>query len=74
MGSFAIFAGIMVLLTVAAMWFTKIVARAQTSKSIGELLNDEKKANDDLQIRNEVLSSDPDTANRRLQDKWTRPE
>lgn len=66
--------GFFLLLFVAAVWLTKLATKAQTAKTIGELLNDEKKANDDLQIRNDVLASDPATANRRLQDKWTRPE
>ena len=62
------------LLFIAAVWLTKLAARAQTSKSIGDLLNEESEANDALRTRSDVLGSDPATANRRLQDKWTRPE
>jgi hypothetical protein len=74
MGTLAIFAGIMVLLTVAAMWLTKLAAKAQTAKSIGELLNEQSEANDALKTRNDVLVDTPVSgANRRLQDKWQRP-
>jgi len=75
MGTLAIFGGIMVLLTVAAMWLTKLAAKAQTAKSIGELLNEQSEANDALKTRNDVLVDTPVAgAARRVQDRWQRPE
>ena len=75
MGTLAIFAGIMVLLTVAAMWLTKLATKAQTAKSIGDLLNEESEANDNLKTHNDVLRTTPESgASKRVSDRWTRPE
>ena len=59
----------------AFVWWSSATARkAESAKSIGELLKEEQEANEHLKIRNDVLSSAPDDPVRRLSDKWTRPE
>ena len=70
-----LFAGIMLGLFVAAVWLTKLATKAQTAKSIGDLLNEQSEANDALKTRNDVLIDTPVAGSaRRVQDRWQRPE
>tara|TARA_R110000868_G_scaffold64807_2_gene194508 strand:- start:301 stop:525 length:225 start_codon:yes stop_codon:yes gene_type:complete len=67
--------GIVLLFITGILWGANMGRKAQTAKSIGDLLNEEIEANDRLQQHVEVLRDSPvDGANRRLHDKWTRPE
>jgi hypothetical protein len=73
MTELALIAGLMLGLVGFVVWASRMARQAERSKSIGDLLNEEKEANEHLRIRNEILRTTPVAGSaRRVQDQWSR--